>query len=475
MIYKLIIALGMSAFFSPLGLAYTIKKATAPAVKHSGLKELQNLSSGVAEVAEKATKAIVFLSVYKNVKNLPNDSFDPLDFFFGQRPDGKSATPRRRGGVGSGFFIDLDKGYILTNNHVVSGADEIELKLANDKIYKGKIVGRDKNTDVAVVQVIDLSYDKKGLGSLAMGSSGKMRVGDFVVALGAPYGLEASLSFGVISAIGRGNLDIANLGDFIQTDAAINPGNSGGPLLNIEGNVIGINTAIYSKTGGYNGIGFSVPSDLAVNIAEQLITSGRIQRGYLGVWMKPIDDELKRGLDIPENIEGTLVFRIAKNSPADRAGLEPGDVIYQIDSHTTKNASTIANAVGLKKPGTKIRLGLYRDGKPLVVKVTTDKHPEDKLAEDDFKQLPFGLTLSNWSKKFKKEFGLKSNFGVFVRHVLAGSAADRSGIKPGDLILRVADTKVKSVKQFHKISDSQSSLLIRIERTGQFFMIKLRK
>jgi len=475
MIYQVMIILGMLLVSPQQGMAYTIKKATTPAVKHSGLKELQNLSSGVAAVAEKATKAIVFLSVYKNIRNLPNDAFDPLDFFFGQRPDGKSPNPRRRGGVGSGFFIDLEKGYILTNNHVVSDADEIELKLANDRIYKGKIVGRDKNTDVAVVQVIDLSFDKKGLDALSMGTSGNMRVGDFVVALGAPYGLEASLSFGVISAIGRGNLDIANLGDFIQTDAAINPGNSGGPLLNIEGNVIGINTAIYSKTGGYNGIGFSVPSDLAVNIAEQLITSGRIQRGYLGVWMKPIDEELKKGLDIPDGVEGTLVFRVAKNSPADRAGLEPGDVIYEIDSLTTKNAGSIANAVGLKKPGTKIRLGLYRDGKPRVVKVTTDEHPEDKLAEEDFKQLPFGLALSNWNKKFKKDFGLKSNFGVFVRHVLAGSAADRSGIKPGDLILKIGDTKLGSVKQFHKISGSQSNTLMRIERAGQFFMIKLRK
>jgi serine protease Do len=467
--------------FSATTWAYEVPRSKGPAVNNAGIAQLQKLSSGVAAVAQKANKAIVFLSVYKKTRASGRGGIEPFDFFFGPRPGQSDEKPspsgkKRQGGVGSGFFIDLNKGYILTNNHVISGADEIELKLANGRSYKGTVVGRDKNTDIAIVKIKNTKFDRKGLDSLKLANSDKLRVGDFVVALGAPYGLEASLSFGVVSALGRGNLDIANLGNFIQTDAAINPGNSGGPLMSIDGNVIGINTAIYSKTGGYNGIGFAIPSNLVANIASQLISTGSIQRGYLGVWMKPLDEELRKGLDIPEGFTGTLIYRVARNSPADRAGIEAGDVIVEIDGKTTKDSGELSNIVGLKKPGASMRLALYRDGKKRVIKVTASKHPEDRRkALKNAKSVPFGLTLNNWSPQLKKDYSLTSKNGVIVRYVTPGSAGDRSGLYAGDVILKIDGKNIKSIKEFYSKCKKKTRVLVWLERNSEFYFLTLRK
>ena len=247
------------------GFSYEIPRAPANTNVSSNIKALQQMSEGISELAANANKAVVFVSISKTIKGMPFGEINPFEFFFGPQfrghPRGQ-APERKQKGVGSGFIIDLKKGLILTNNHVIEGADEISLKLANGETYDGKVLGRDKNTDVAVVKIKDKKYNRKGLGVLNLADSKKTKVGQFVIALGAPFGLEASLSFGVISALGRGNLQITNLGNFIQTDAAINPGNSGGPLLNMDGQVIGINTAIYSRSGSSAGIGFAVPAAL---------------------------------------------------------------------------------------------------------------------------------------------------------------------------------------------------------------------
>ncbi|MEY4632272.1 MAG: hypothetical protein RIQ81_2392 [Pseudomonadota bacterium] len=484
-----------------VALAYSMKKAANPHSSDENLQVLQKLSKGVATIAERANQAIVFVSVYKTVEGRPFGMVDPFEFFFGpggpmdrqgQPPRGRGnnrAEPpqRREGGLGSGFFFDLEKGYILTNNHVVQDADEIQLKLANGETYEGKIVGRDKNTDVAVVQVKDKSFNKKGLAELDFGNSDSLSVGDFVVALGAPYGLEASLSFGVVSAVGRGNLDITKLGNFIQTDAAINPGNSGGPLLDMSGHVIGVNTAIYSRTGSYNGIGFAVPANLARTVGEQLINEGRVPRGYLGVALQPLDPEIHKSLGLARDTTGSLVARVVKGGPADKGGLEPGDVITGMNGKNVKTDSDVVNTIGLMRPGTKADLTVIRNGKKRQLSVVVEKWPDDgeevALARGQGdggkpagKSAPFGLSIAKVTPGLREKFRFESESGVVIVDVKPDSAAARAGLQPGDVILQANNRPVKEPDALGNIAkDPGARVLLRIERSGQYFFVPVRK
>jgi serine protease Do len=487
--------------------AYTMKKTMPPHTGDENLQTLQKLSKGVATIAQRANEAIVFVSVYKTVQGMPFDQVDPFEFFFGPngpggqggqldpqnprgrggRPNGRGEAPQRReGGLGSGFFFDLEKGYILTNNHVVQDADEIQLKLANGETYEGKIVGRDKNTDIAVVQVKDKSFNKKGLGELDFGDSDKMSVGDFVVALGAPYGLEASLSFGVVSAIGRGNLDITKLGNFIQTDAAINPGNSGGPLLDMSAHVIGINTAIYSRTGSYNGIGFAVPANLGRRVAEQLVNEGRVPRGYMGVALQAIDPELHKSLGLAREVTGSLVARVVKGGPGDKGGLQPGDVIIALNSKSVKTDSDIVNTIGLMKPATKAEMTIIRDGKKKNLTVTVEKWPDEfddqglsrgeQGSSKPGKATPFGMSVSKVSPTLRERYRFESETGVVITEVKPDSPAARAGLQPGDVILQANNKAIRDADAFAQSSkDPSSRMLLRIERSGQYFFVPLRK
>jgi len=464
---------------------YEIPANNSNAIKVENTEVLQRLSKGIASIAKEANQAIVFVSVYKTSAGLPRGTIDPYEFFFGPgrgNPGGQERPQRREGGLGSGFFIDMEKGYIITNNHVVQGADEIQLKLANGQTYEGRIVGRDQNTDVAVVQVKNEKFNRAGLTALAIGDSEKVEVGDFVVALGAPFGLEASLSFGVVSALGRGNLDITRLGNFIQTDAAINPGNSGGPLLDVTGKVIGVNTAIYSRSGGYNGIGFAVPSNLAKNVAEQLINNGFIRRGFLGVYLQPFDDDLRSGLNLPESVKGgALVAKVAGGGPADKAGIAPGDVVSAVNGNEMKTSSEIVNTIGLMKPGTTTELTVWRDGKKKDVKVNIGQHPDDETTGAKTSQatpdkgLPFGMNIANYSKDLQAKFGFESKSGTVITQVQRGGAAERSGLRPGDVILKADGKQVDNVEGFRKLTKGKTRVLVWIERSTEFYFVQLRE
>jgi serine protease Do len=468
--------------------------AAPNAVADENVQLLQKISLGVSSIAKEASNAIVFVSVYKNVQGMPMGMVDPFEYFFGPRgrggpapdprdPRGAPPPQRREGGLGSGFFIDLKQGYILTNNHVVSDADEIQVKLANGETHEAKIVGRDPNTDVAVVKVKKDDFSREGLSQLSLGNSDRVAVGDFVIALGAPFGLEASLSFGIVSAIGRGNLDITRLGNFIQTDAAINPGNSGGPLVDMRGQVIGVNTAIYSRSGGYNGIGFAVPSNLVRNIAEQLVNEGYIRRGYLGVLLQPIDEELEKGLNLPTGVKGgALVARVVDGSPASKAGLEAGDVITDVNGQRMKEHSAIVNTIGLMKPGTKVELKYYRDGKQKVANVTIDQHPDDAKGavavkgggSGDVEADGFGMAVAPLSSGLRAQYRLESKSGVVVTDIQGDSPADRSGLRPGDCILKVDGKKVETADDFKRLTKGKSRVLVWIERAGEFYFVTLR-
>ena len=450
---------------------------------------LEKISHGVASIAKKANKAIVFVSISKSAPTMQGGMIDPFEFFFGpgskdpgQQQQRRPQQAPKQQGLGSGFFVDLDKGYILTNNHVVDEADEISLKLANGESYKGKVLGKDKSTDVAVVQVTDKNFNRKGLDSLVLGNSDKLEMGDFVIALGAPFGLEASLSFGVVSALQRENLGITDLGSFIQTDAAINPGNSGGPLLSTAGEVIGINTAIYSRSGAYNGIGFAIPANIVRRVAEQLVNEGKVERGFLGVGAQQIDAEMAKEIGLPEDAGGALVVNVYENGPAAKAGIEAGDVITEVEGKTIRSQMDLVNTVGLLKPGTKVGVLYYRNGKKLTATIKLEKFPDEKTAQG--KGNPdnsgarggdtVGMALGKITPPLSQKYGFQSKQGAVILGVSEGSPADRIGLAEGDVILSINNRKVESPADAQKLLKGKQKALLRIERQGQFFVVTLK-
>ena len=382
--------------------------------------------------------------------------------------------------------MDLKKGYIITNNHVIEGADEINLKLANNKTYLGKVIGRDKKTDVAVVQIIDKKYDRSGLDQLYFGNSENISIGDMVIAMGAPFGLEATITMGVISAKSRGNLNITDLGNFIQTDAAINPGNSGGPLINMSGEVIGMNTAIYSRTGSSAGIGFSVPSNLVKRVALQLINDGVVARGYMGVLLsQELDDELIAALGLPEGTEGALISKVERNTPADEAGLEAGDVVVEVEGKKISNTRELTNTVGLMRPGKKVKLKIYRGKDSKILYMTLGNHPGQhkptfKESNKGNKQSSTaGMTLEVLSesahKRMIQKYGIENRVGLLVMNVEKNSNAYAAGIRTGDLLVKANRKILKKEQDFINSYKRSDKVLIQLERQGSYIFVALKK
>ncbi|MFW7380418.1 MAG: Do family serine endopeptidase [Oligoflexus sp.] len=489
---RLITSLFLFSLFTSSIYAYQLPTAKDPLVNSGNVQVLERISKGVSDLSEEASKAIVFISVSKIVKGRPYGEIDPFDFFFGPRfrspQQGPREEERQQSGLGSGFFIDLDRGYIITNNHVIDGADEISIKLANGETYIAKVLGSDRNTDVAVIQIKDEKFQRKGLSQLHLGNSDGLKVGEFVLALGAPFGLEASLSFGVISATGRGNLNITSLGNFLQTDAAINPGNSGGPLIDMNGHVIGMNTAIYSRSGASAGIGFAVPSNLVRQIATQLISKGAVSRGYLGVQLaQDLDDDLTAALNLPKNTKGALISRVEANTPASKAGLESGDVITAVNGNPIRSRQDLTNAIGLLSPGTTINVDYMRNGKKRSTKVAITEFPsQEKLAStpqqqgDDEKSNPFaGMSLEsldqNRHRDWISQYGIESRRGLLVTDISANSKAAAAGIRPGDVLLEANRTPLQSPQDFSKVFAKNRRILVQLERGGAYLFASLRR
>lgn len=488
------LALLWAAFCSSALFGYQLPQGDR-AKTSDNVRLLQQISAGVSELSQETGRGIVLISVSKIIKGRPYYEMDPFDFFFGPRlrQQGPGAPEQKQqAGVGSGFIVDLSKGYIITNNHVVEEADEISLKLTNGETYDGKVLGRDQNTDVALVQIKDEKFKRDGLTQLSLGNSDSVKIGEFVIALGAPFGLEFSQSFGTVSATSRGNLNITSLGNFIQTDAAINPGNSGGPLLNMEGQVIGMNTAIFSRSGASAGIGFAVPSNLVRSVAEQLITRGKVARGYLGVRLaqQELDEELVAGLNLPKGTRGALIAKVEKGTPAANAGLDSGDVITEINNKPVHNAQELSNIVGLSPPKAKVSVAYYRNGKLQNTSVTLgefDQSPQqlaranagDGPQSGDAGEFSSGLKLEVLNRQkhtqYIEQFGIESSAGLLVVDVDPQSKARASGIRPGDVLLKANQTPLKSTKQFMEIAQSSPKLLIQLERSGTFLFASIRK
>ncbi|MDQ3231287.1 MAG: Do family serine endopeptidase, partial [Pseudobdellovibrionaceae bacterium] len=443
---------------------------------------------GVATVANKVNQGVVLVSTARMVRGTPFESVDLFEFFFGPnatRPRTPTQEPPtlRQEGLGSGFVINSEQGLIMTSNHVVEGSDEINVKLPSGRQFPAKVVGRDARTDIALVKITVPDLAKEGLIALPFADSLQAKVGDFVVALGAPFGLEASVSFGVISATGRGNLNITELGDFIQTDAAINPGNSGGPLVNIAGQVVGVNTAIYSSSGGYNGIGFAVPSNLARRIADELTKSGKVERGYLGVQLQPLDPNLLDALRVPAGTEGVLVANVAEASPARTANLQAGDIITRVNETPIRNPADLTNTVGLMAPDSKIKVTVLRANTPQEVEVQLGRYPEENVAADPKTKTPvgprldevYGLSLLPMSEGLARQHGLAGRSGLIIEALAPGSLGEQAGLKIGDAILAVNNQPVTRVREFWDLTKDQERVLLRVERQGSFFFTTLHR
>lgn len=402
------------------------------------------MAKNFTEVAKNSIPAVVSIKVKALGKKGWQNHNDPTNdeiwqYFFGPR----GQSPQSQGpeiGQASGFIISPD-GYILTNNHVVRDADEILVVGDEGKEYKGKVVGQDPQTDLAVVKI-----DATDLPFLKLGNSDDLEIAQPVMAIGAPLGLNASVTVGVVSAKGRNNLDILKFEDFIQTDAAINRGNSGGPLLNEDGEVIGINTAIVSSNvgGGHMGIGFAIPSNIAQQIMEQLITTGDVTRGFMGVALQQVDQDLASAFG-HERAEGALIAEVSKGSPAEKAGLKQGDIILKYNNLKAANITALRNAIALMKPGSKINLSVLRNGKMLSIPIEIGTFPTAQTFVAN-RENKLGFEVDSLTPEIARNLGLTNEQGVVISKVDPGSPCAWAGIKKGALLISINHKKVQTIE-----------------------------
>lgn len=435
------------------------------------------ISRAFTEVARKATPAVVFLKVESTPTQDEADPFggaNPFndDFFrrFFGTPPGSPSKPMPQVSQGSGFLVTSD-GYILTNAHVVRGADKITVVFNDGKEMDATVVGADIHTDIAVVKV-----EGKNFPYINLADSDKIEIAEWVVAIGSPFQLEASVTVGVVSAKSRQNLRINDFEDFIQTDAAINPGNSGGPLLNLNAEVIGINTAIFSRNGGYMGIGFAIPSNMAKHIMKQIMDSGVVTRGFLGVSLQPIDKDLADAFNL-EKAEGALISEIVKDSPADKAGLKQGDIIVEYNKTTVKSLGSLRNDISMMTPGDKVTFKINRKGQVMTIPVVIGTASDSAMAAGGIVS-KLGIEVDTLTPDIAKQLGYSStDEGIVITKVKPGSPAAMAGIRPGFLIQSVNHKKVTNITEFNQaMSDSSNQrrtlLLIRHGNVVRYYTIK---
>ncbi|MGH7824537.1 MAG: DegQ family serine endoprotease [Candidatus Binatia bacterium] len=391
--------------------------------------------------------------------------------FFGDEfgiPDGPRAVPRRA--LGSGFIID-QKGLILTNNHVVENADKIVVRLSDESEFSAEVVGRDPRTDIAVIQITD---GKDNFPVAPMGDSSDLRVGEWVVAMGSPFGLDNTLTAGVVSAKGR-QIGAGPYDNFIQTDASINPGNSGGPLVNMRGEVIGINTAIFSRTGGNLGIGFAIPINLAKEILPELIKKGKVTRGWLGVTIQRVTPEIADSLGL-EKSRGALVANVVEGSPAAEAGIKTGDVIVEYDGSKIEEANQLPILVARTKMGKTIKATVLRDKKQIPVTIKVGELKEEEVVASAPESGKLGLTVQNVTPQIAESLGLKRADGVVITSVQPQSAAAEAGLRRGDVILEVNRKDVADIdalQEMVKEVKPGSNILFLIRRGGSNLFLAL--
>lgn len=457
----------------------------------SGSPTAQTMLPDFTDLAENASPAVVNIEATRTAgssaaRAQDDEEVDPQDMpeffrrFFGQ-PGMPPVEPRDRVSSGSGFIISAD-GDVLTNHHVIEGADEVVVRLPDRREFVAKVVGSDAQADIALLRI-----ESKGLPSLKLGASKALRPGEWVFAIGSPFGfLDNTVTVGVVSGVGRRSMDASQqYTPFIQTDVAINRGNSGGPLLNTKGEVVGINSQIFSNSGGYMGVSFAIPIEVAMNSVRQLRATGRVSRGQLGVAIQNVDREFARTLGLDRSV-GALVSAVTPGSAAEKAGIKVGDVILALNGTEILQSSDLPPLVGNTAPGAKVNLRVLRDGKTRDVVAVLGEVPSDDTASTGNSSSnangssgPLGLVVKTPSADEREQLGLGANEGVLVSRI-SGEAAQRAGLRAGDVILRVGRTAVANAKEFTdavkdvKVGDTAMLLVRRGEQT-QFVAVTPRK
>ena len=415
-----------------------------------------------APVIKRVAPAVVNISVRGTIAAQSNPFFDDPGFrrFFGLPPD---AQPREREfrSAGSGVIVDAKAGYIVTNAHMVENATEITVSLIDERELKAEVVGVDVRSDVAVLKVKDARLPAE----IHLADSSKLEVGDFVIAIGNPFGLQHSVTSGIVSALGRTGITRDNYEDFIQTDAAINPGNSGGALVSLDGELVGVNSAMLSRSGGNMGIGFAIPSNMVRSIMDQLIATGSVNRGQLGVSVLSLTPDFRKSLALAEDTQGALVSSVSEGSAAARAGIQAGDVITNIRGQPIKGAAELRNTIGMLRVGESVEVSLLRDGKskrltavlrePAQLPDASAIHPA--LAGADLVEAPEG-----------------SGGGIIIRGVQADSPAAQAGLRAEDRIVAVNRTRISSLAQLREVTKDQTSMLLQLQRGNQALILPLR-
>jgi Do/DeqQ family serine protease len=490
----LVLVVALALFGGVAALPALPAGAADDAATQREIEVLVRASKARAAIVKRVSPAVVHISVEKTVQNdgqsgeLP-DYFDDEFFrrFFAPR---MPIPPRefKQRGLGSGSIVDAH-GFILTNNHVIEDADRIIVKLKDGREFPGELIGADPATDLAVVKI---KADNLPVASL--GNSDQLEVGETVMAIGNPFGLEQTVTQGIVSAKGRSQVGLTDYEDFIQTDASINPGNSGGPLVNLKGEIVGVNTAIFSRSGGSMGIGFSIPINMAKTIMQSLIESGKVVRGFLGVVIQDVTQELADALNVKVN-EGVLIANVGPDTPASAAGMQQGDIVVKFNGHGVKSSNELRNAVAAIKPGAKVPVELLREGKPTRLQVTVGEQPQDMRAAIEGQrpggapgetpgpgrggrpEEALGMQVETLTPDLAGRLGYDGMSGVIVSAVAPGSPAGEANLRRGTLIERVNRKPVNSVQEFRaevaKVPSGKSILLLaRFGPSSQFVVIK---
>jgi serine protease Do len=446
----------------------------------ASIEVLEKTGSAFSQIANDALPAVVFINVETTIE-VPQrqNRYHSFEEFFGEGQQGRSrgGEPRKysQEGQGSGFIISKN-GYILTNNHVVNEADRITVTLGDGREFEAALIGADPKSEVALIKIEggdDLPF-------LELGNSDTLKVGEWVLAAGNPFGLSQTVTAGIVSAKGRDSTGIAEYGNFIQTDAAINPGNSGGPMLNIHGQVVGINTAIYTRTGGYMGIGFAIPINQAAQIKDQLIEHGKVSRSVLGIIIQEVDEDLATSFGLEES-GGILVSQVVEGSAAEEAGIEAGDIIVQMDGLQVNKLGAFRNRVASTPPKSKVDLRVFRNGKYKNIAAITKElggGTKNPFGEESANYEKIGLTVENIDEEMASRLGIEDAEGIVVTEVEQGGSAWRAGLQPGHIISSVNRAEVDTVSAFKnalsKVDEGgKVLLLVKDGRSSRFLVLTL--